>query len=45
LITVLMLSVAQLAYSDEVGRLIRRKSAAYSGEVGHPLRGASLGAG
>ena len=27
-----------LAYSDEVGHLIRRKSATYSGEFGHPLR-------
>ena len=26
------------AYSDEVGHLIRRKSATYSGEFGHPLR-------
>jgi hypothetical protein len=27
------------AYSDEVGRLFRRKSAGHSAEVGHPLRG------
>ena len=33
----------QTAYSDEVGRLFRRKSATYSDEVGHPLRGVPLG--
>ncbi len=38
-------SKAEHAYSDEIGRLIRRKSATCSGEIGHPLRGASLGAG
>ena len=30
--------VEECAYSDEVGHLIRRKSATYSGEFGHPLR-------
>jgi len=30
-------------YSDEVGRLFRRKSAGHSDEVGHPLRGCAAG--
>ena len=30
--------IGSYAYSDEVGHLIRRKSATYSGEFGHPLR-------
>jgi len=33
----------QIGYSDEVGRLFRRKSAGHSDEVGHPLRGCAAG--
>jgi len=35
--------ISQDGYSDEVGRLFRRKSAGHSDEVGHPLRGCAAG--